>query len=156
MKIQDHRNDVNSFLKLLHCLFIFSCFLMFLASRQESLWAAPQSEAVRWKDNSQLTQLRSKWVATWVVAKEEKNSVRAGRGKNEKRSRSQRCCRALLYISTYGPPCSSCECHDHTNYRRQSHLLMGIWHVVFRGFFFLFSDCVIIHRWCNTQCLHAL
>lgn len=64
--------------------------------------------------------------------------MRAGREgeKNEKRSRSQRCCRALLYISTYGPPCSSCECHDHTNYRRQSHLLTGIWHVVFKGFFF--------------------
>lgn len=53
MKIQVHRNDVNSFLKLLHCLFIFSCFLMFLASRRESLWAAPQSEAVRWMTEGQ-------------------------------------------------------------------------------------------------------
>lgn len=31
----------------------FSCFLMFLASRRESLWAAPQSEAVRWMTEGQ-------------------------------------------------------------------------------------------------------
>ena len=40
-----------------------------------------------------------------------------------------------LYISTYGPHCSSCECHDHTNYLRQSQLLMGTGHVVFHALF---------------------
>lgn len=40
-----------------------------------------------------------------------------------------------LYISTYVPPCSSCEYHDHTNYLRQSQLLVGTGHTVFHALF---------------------
>lgn len=55
----------------------------------------------------------------------------------------------VQYVSTYGPPCSSCECHDHTNENRQSQLLMGEGHVVFHAsffFLFLFLEPVIIHK----------
>lgn len=62
------------------------------------------------------------------VLKEQQKSVRA----NQESGGLQAC---TLYVITHRPPCSSCECHHHTNYFRQSKLLMGTRHVVFHALF---------------------